>query len=65
VSVGVGVTLRVNGSTENLEKFAEQNGCRLEPNVDFQHKAEDLWVKEKVAKGNYVWLSCRERDAMQ
>jgi hypothetical protein len=65
VSAGVGVTLRVSGSTGNLEDFAEQNGCRVEPNVDFQQKAEDLWVKEKVAKGNYVWVSCRERDVMQ
>jgi len=65
VNVGVGVVLRVSGGTENVEEFAEQNGCRVEENVDFQQTAADLGIKAKVSKGNYVSLSCRERDAMQ
>jgi len=63
VNAGVGVTLRVSGSTENVEDFAEQNGCRVLPDVDFQQTVADLGSKAKVAKGNYVSVSCRDLDA--
>lgn len=64
VSPGVGVTVKVAGSTENLEKFANENGCTLTRQVDLQHEIESIGIKTKVPKGNYVSLSCRERDAI-
>jgi hypothetical protein len=62
VNDGVGVTLRVDGSTEDVEAFAEQNGCRVETEVDFQEKIARGGIKAKVAKGNYLSLSCRVND---
>jgi hypothetical protein len=63
VNDGVGVTLRVDGSTEGIEAFAEHNGCRVETEVDFQQKIAQVGIKAKVAKGNYLSLSCRTMDA--
>ena len=64
VNAGVGVILRVEGSATNVEDFAEQNGCRVEDNLDFQQKIGELRIRAKVAPGNYLSLSCRERDAL-
>lgn len=63
VSPGAGVTVKVVSSTENLEKFANENGCTFSDQVDLQHEIASVGIKIKVPQGNYASLSCRERDA--
>jgi hypothetical protein len=63
VSPGAGVTVKVNGSTKNLENFASKNKCAFTDNVDIQGELNSVGLKIRRAKGHYASLSCRERDA--
>ena len=63
VSPGVGVTVKVQGSTQNLEKFAQANRCTLTDNVDLAHELREVAIKNRFPKAHYASLSCRERDA--
>lgn len=65
VSPGVGVTVRVYGSTQNLARFARSHRCSLTEHVDFAHELRDVAIRNKVPKGHYASLSCRERDAQR
>lgn len=60
VSPGTGLTVRLNGSSENLRRFAAQNRCTFEGNVDFQEIMRTF--KLAAIPGNYALISCRERD---
>jgi hypothetical protein len=62
VSEGAGVTVKVIGGTENLEKFAEENGCLFSDNVNLQQELIDVGIKAKVLPEHYASLSCRRRD---
>lgn len=59
---GMGVDLRVVGSTDALEDFAEAHGCRLSLEYDLPHQLRTAGVRAKLPKGRYASLSCRERD---
>ncbi|WP_426101423.1 hypothetical protein [Massilia sp. TSP1-1-2] len=64
VSPGVGVTVRLSGSSDNLEKFADKNGCAF---IALEHPQAELstfGIKASFPKGKYASLSCRERDAL-
>lgn len=63
VSPGVGVTVKVQGSTQNLARFAQANRCTLTDHVDLAHELREVAIRNKVPKGHYASLSCRERDA--
>lgn len=63
VNEGMGVTVKTQGGTENLEKFAEENGCAFSEKVDFQNALKQVGIKVKAPTGEYASLSCRERDA--
>jgi len=63
VSPGVGVSVKVTGSTQNLEDFAQLNKCTLNKNVNLQKELQDVSIKTTLRPGNYANLSCRERDA--
>lgn len=63
VSPGAGVTVKVHGSTRKLEQFARANRCTLSDHVDLAHELREVAIRNKVPKGHYASLSCRERDA--
>lgn len=63
VSPGAGVTVKVRGSIGNLEQFARANRCTLSDHVDLAHALREVAIRNKVPKGHYASLSCRERDA--
>ncbi|SIR77184.1 hypothetical protein SAMN05880566_12119 [Janthinobacterium sp. TND4EL3] len=63
VSPGAGVTVRVQGSTQNLQAFARAQRCTLNDPVDIGHALKDVAIKNRLPKGHYASLSCRERDA--
>jgi hypothetical protein len=63
VSPGMGVTVKISGSSTNLEKFATKNKCTLTNNVNIQAELESVSIKTKFPRGQYASLSCRERDA--
>ena len=65
VSPGMDVTVKVSGSTDNLEKFAKKNGCRFDGDADPQSDFKDFRIKVILPKAKYVSLSCRERDLEQ
>jgi len=62
VNEGVGITLKISGNSNNLKHFASENGCRFSEEIDIQHELKSLGIKSNFPKGNYVSLSCRERD---
>ena len=63
VSPGLGVTVKVRGGTQNLEKFAQAHRCTLTDNVDLAHELREVAIKNRLPKAHYASLSCRERDA--
>jgi len=63
VNPGAGVTVKVNGSPKNLEKFADANKCSFADNVDVQGELNRFSIKATFSKGRYATLSCRENDA--
>lgn len=62
VNPGAGITVKINGSTKSLKKFAKSNGCTLTEDVDFQQELHSFGIKAKRQPGSYASLSCRERD---
>jgi len=62
VSEGLGVTVQVVGSTDQLEKFAEQNGCSFAEQVDLAAELKGIGINARIPKAKYATLSCRERD---
>jgi hypothetical protein len=63
VSPGAGVTVKVRGSTQNLQAFARAQRCTLTDPVDVQRELSEVAIKTRLPKGHYAALSCRERDA--
>ena len=63
VSPGLGVTVKVRGGAQNLEKFAQAHRCTLTDNVDLAHELREVAIKNRLPKAHYASLSCRERDA--
>jgi hypothetical protein len=63
VSPGVGVSVKVNGATDNLVAFASQNRCTFTDKVNLQALLQDVDVKVQLPAARYASLSCRERDA--
>ena len=61
-SPGLGVTLMTSGSTKNIEKFANENGCNFSKIDDLNIELKSVRIKSNFPKGNYASLSCRERD---
>jgi hypothetical protein len=62
VSPGVGLTVRVKGSTDALQKFAADNGCSFADNTDPAAELRQYGLKSMLFKAHYASLSCRERD---
>lgn len=62
VSEGLGVTVKVVGSTDKLEKFAEQNGCSFSPQADLAGELKSIGVNARIPKADYATMSCRARD---
>lgn len=62
VSPGMGLVLKVKNSIENLNKFANENACSLKENIKINEIERDIGIKLGFQSGNYVSLSCRERD---
>lgn len=61
-SEGVGVVLKLSGSTNKLKKFAQRNRCSIEP-INFKEYMTNLGIKNpKIQRGSYITMSCRERD---
>ncbi len=65
VSPGVGITVRVKGSTDALEQFAQDNGCSFADNTDPAAELKSFGLKTLLFKARYASLSCRERDIEQ
>lgn len=65
VSPGVGVSVKVQGSTQNLARFARANRCTFTDNVDLAQQLREVAIRNKVPKAHYASLSCRERDAQR
>ena len=63
VSPGVGVTVKVRGSTQKLQAFARAQRCRLTDPVDIRQLLDEVAIKTRLPKDHYASLSCRERDA--
>ena len=63
VSPGVGVSVKVTGSTVKLEEFALANKCGLTDQVALDRELRSVGVKVTLPKARYASLSCRERDA--
>lgn len=64
VSPGVGVTVKVTGSTKNLEEFASSNGCTFSDSVNLKEELNDYGINVTLPDGDFASLSCRERDAL-
>lgn len=62
VNPGAGVTVKLNGSLKNLERFAEANMCSFDDNVDAQGELNRVSIRTPLSKGRYARLSCREND---
>ncbi len=62
VDPGAGITVKLNGSPSNLEKFAEANMCSFDDNVDIRSGLRGVGNKTTLRKGRYATLSCREND---
>ena len=62
VNAGVGAILRVTGDQAPLNEFAAANGCSLSKD-DVIERLRKLKVKSLT--GEFVSLSCRERDLMK
>lgn len=63
VSPGIGVTVKISGSSKSLDNFAVKNKCTLTNDVDIQAELKSVSVKANFPRGQYASLSCRERDA--
>lgn len=62
VSPGVGISIRVVGSTKNIEEFAHTNKCTFNNNVNLQEDLRQVEIKTNLPQGDFASLSCRERD---
>jgi hypothetical protein len=60
VNAGVGAVLRASADTSAIEAFAAANGCSTAKGRDVIATLESVGVKP--AQGEYLQLSCRERD---
>lgn len=63
VSLGMGVTVKISGSSKKLENFASRNKCTFTNNVNIQAELESVNIKTNFPRAQYASLSCRERDA--
>ncbi|WP_150119094.1 hypothetical protein [Massilia sp. NR 4-1] len=63
VSPGIGISVKVAGSTRNLQKFADENKCTFTDHVDLHNELGQVSIKAKLPHGDFASLSCRERDA--
>lgn len=62
VNEGVGVVLKLTGSMQKLENFAQQNKCLVEP-IDYSYYYERLGIVNAIpGKGVFVEMSCRVND---
>ncbi|MFZ6658461.1 hypothetical protein [Undibacterium sp. TJN19] len=65
VSPGMGLTVRVNGDTTAIKKFADDNACTFTAHDDVLATLKTYGIKNKLAKDDYASLSCRARDAQK
>lgn len=62
VNEGVGLVLKLSGSMQKLESFAQKNKCSVEP-IDYNSYYERLNIVNAIPeKGIFVNMSCREND---
>lgn len=62
VNEGVGVVLKLSGSMQKLENFAQKNKCLVEP-IDYSYYYERLGIVNAIPeKGVFVEMSCRVND---
>jgi len=62
VNEGVGVVLKLTGSMQKLENFAQENQCVVEP-IDYDYYYESLGIFNAIPeKGVFVEMSCRAND---
>ena len=62
VNEGVGVVLKLTGSMQKLENFAQKNKCVVEP-IDYDYYYESLGIVNAIPeKGVFVEMSCRAND---
>lgn len=62
VSEGLGITIKIVGSTSKLERFARENGCTFDRHVDVAADLKSVAISVVIPKGDYATVSCRERD---
>lgn len=62
VSPGMGLVLKINGSTKPLKKFATTNGCTFDDGPNAARDLSFVDIKTDVSRGKYATLSCRETD---
>lgn len=62
VNPGAGVSVRINDDSENLMKFAQENGCSLTEHVNLSETLNNVGISADFPEGDYASLSCRERD---
>jgi len=62
VNPGAAVTVKLNGSPNNLERFAEKNMCSFDDNVGIKDGLRGVSSKVALPKGRYATLSCRSND---
>jgi hypothetical protein len=60
VNAGVGAVVRVTGEDSRLKEFASANGCSVEKGSAVAETLKRVGLKP--GPGEYVALSCRERD---
>lgn len=59
VNEGVGVVLKLSGSMQKLENFAQKNKCAIEP-IDYSYYYERLGIVNRIPEaGIFVNMSCR------
>lgn len=62
VSPGVAITVKISGSLDQIQNFAQENRCTLSRDSDEYYLEPQISIPD-APKGTYAQLSCKERDA--
>lgn len=62
VSPGVEITVKISGSLDQMQNFAQENRCTLSRDSDENYFGPQISIPD-APKGTYAQLSCKERDA--